>query len=403
MDHTPQPQIKGTKRAPRRRRRAATAAVQAPAPNDEQTPLAAADEQIPPAPEARQDLTANIEDLLARWERSVAAGEAAAAELRDALGSGSGSVATWQATLASAEEALGNLQATIAKGRDSLVAWQATIARGESSVEKAEGQFTHAMQALAGVQADLQAQHEEFAQELNLGREVVERWQASFNAGGDWVEEWKRSTAAWQQSLRAWNESSSRLLGQWTKLFETQAAKPVRRGPHRAAGIALLVALLLIGIIAGYGGARWLSGLLSRTSIPVSAVEVPAAPASPAPVPQAGPGRPVTPAAAPVVEPLPPAPAPPAPAAPAPTAPASTVRAATVVYRVQVGAFRQRENADTLVRQLAAAGFRGAIRREGALFKVQVGGYSDRAQAEASAARVRGRGFAGAYVIEESR
>lgn len=61
-------------------------------------------------------------------------------------------------------------------------------------------------------------------------------------------------------------------------------------------------------------------------------------------------------------------------------------------YRVQVGAFRLRRNAEELLGQLAAHGFTGGIVRDG-LYRVWVGGPLERTKAQALAAQLEDAGF----------
>ena len=65
----------------------------------------------------------------------------------------------------------------------------------------------------------------------------------------------------------------------------------------------------------------------------------------------------------------------------------------TVLYRVQVGAYSVRANAEAMLSQLRSAGFDGYIKSYGSLYCVQVGAYSVRANAETMLARVRAAGF----------
>lgn len=72
----------------------------------------------------------------------------------------------------------------------------------------------------------------------------------------------------------------------------------------------------------------------------------------------------------------------------------------TTLYRVQVGAFSVKANADALLVQVKAAGFDGFIKVYGSLYCVQVGAFSVRANAEALLAQVRAAGFDGYIKIE---
>lgn len=74
---------------------------------------------------------------------------------------------------------------------------------------------------------------------------------------------------------------------------------------------------------------------------------------------------------------------------------------AAVLYRVQVGAFSKRSNAN---RQLAAVqekGFDALITQVDNLYKVQIGAYSIKTNADAQLTRVKAAGFADAYITTQ--
>jgi N-acetylmuramoyl-L-alanine amidase len=64
------------------------------------------------------------------------------------------------------------------------------------------------------------------------------------------------------------------------------------------------------------------------------------------------------------------------------------------VYRVQIGAFGNRSNADERAAALRAAGYTPYVVREGNLFKVRTGEFRERRDAEALAGQLRAKGFA---------
>ncbi len=64
------------------------------------------------------------------------------------------------------------------------------------------------------------------------------------------------------------------------------------------------------------------------------------------------------------------------------------------LYRVQCGAFGQRDNAEALEAKLKAAGYETYMVKVGDLYKVQTGAFSQRANAEKLAAELKGKGFA---------
>ena len=76
-----------------------------------------------------------------------------------------------------------------------------------------------------------------------------------------------------------------------------------------------------------------------------------------------------------------------------PTAPATP----KVLYRVQVGAYRVKPNADAQLKKVKAAGFDTYMVQAGGLYKIQVGAYSVKANAEAMLKKVKAKGFS-AYI-----
>ena len=75
---------------------------------------------------------------------------------------------------------------------------------------------------------------------------------------------------------------------------------------------------------------------------------------------------------------------------------------AATLYRVQVGAYSKRENADRQLAAVQGKGFDALIKKVGDLYKVQTGAYSVKANAEAQLARVKAAGFEDAYITTDS-
>lgn len=74
---------------------------------------------------------------------------------------------------------------------------------------------------------------------------------------------------------------------------------------------------------------------------------------------------------------------------------------AAVLYRVQVGAYSKRANADRQLAAVQAKGFDALITLVDNLYKVQVGAYSIKSNADAQLVRVRAAGFADAYITTQ--
>ena len=81
---------------------------------------------------------------------------------------------------------------------------------------------------------------------------------------------------------------------------------------------------------------------------------------------------------------------------------APTPAPAGTLYRVQVGAYSRRENADRQLAAVQSKGFDALIKKIGNLYKVQTGAYSVKANADAQLARVKAAGFSDAYITTES-
>jgi len=64
-----------------------------------------------------------------------------------------------------------------------------------------------------------------------------------------------------------------------------------------------------------------------------------------------------------------------------------------VLYKVQVGAFKNRTNADALLAKVKTAGFETYMVQVDGLYKVQVGAYCVKANADAIAAKLKAKGF----------
>lgn len=71
----------------------------------------------------------------------------------------------------------------------------------------------------------------------------------------------------------------------------------------------------------------------------------------------------------------------------------STASGSDVLYRVQVGAFTKKENADRQLEKVKAAGFETYMVKAGGYYKIQVGAYSKKSNAEAMIAKVKAAGF----------
>lgn len=67
--------------------------------------------------------------------------------------------------------------------------------------------------------------------------------------------------------------------------------------------------------------------------------------------------------------------------------------ASDVLYRVQTGAFKVKENADKQFAKVKAAGFDTYMVQAGGYYKIQVGAYSKKANADAMAAKLKAAGF----------
>lgn len=68
-----------------------------------------------------------------------------------------------------------------------------------------------------------------------------------------------------------------------------------------------------------------------------------------------------------------------------------------VLYRVQVGAYRVKSNADAQLKKVKAAGFDTYMVQVGGLYKIQVGAYAVKANAEAMLKKITAKGFS-AYI-----
>ncbi|TMI77148.1 MAG: hypothetical protein E6H05_01205 [Bacillati bacterium ANGP1] len=167
-------------------------------------------------------------------------------------------------------------------------------------------------------------------------------------------------------------------------------ASSARPSPPRARTpvvVLFLAALFAAGLIAGYLGARAYTVFSSPVDRPATAAALRADPASTpqATTPQAGPqpAADLSVSSTPAEEPQP------APATVSPEVAARTIVAPAVVYHVQIGAFRLRENADTLIQLLDRDGFKANVLQSGKLYIVYIGTFADQKDAARLANQLR--------------
>ena len=77
----------------------------------------------------------------------------------------------------------------------------------------------------------------------------------------------------------------------------------------------------------------------------------------------------------------------------------TTIKTTKKLYRVQVGAFLNKENADNYAKKIRAAGFGAFVIKSDKYYRVQVGAFSNRNNADNYAKTVRKEGF-DAFVVE---
>lgn len=75
------------------------------------------------------------------------------------------------------------------------------------------------------------------------------------------------------------------------------------------------------------------------------------------------------------------------------TSTATTTTKKETLYRVQVGAYFVKNNADVQLKKVKAAGFDTYIVKVGGLYKIQVGAYSKKENAEAMQKKLKAKGF----------
>ena len=78
--------------------------------------------------------------------------------------------------------------------------------------------------------------------------------------------------------------------------------------------------------------------------------------------------------------------------------PTETAKEVKKLYRVQVGAFRDKSNAEKRAKYLADIGIKAIIKQAGNYYKVQAGAFSSKSNAEATLVKIQNAGFEDAYI-----
>jgi len=154
------------------------------------------------------------------------------------------------------------------------------------------------------------------------------------------------------------------------------APPPVRSRARPVTLLLFVLGLFVLGVAGGYLGAKFSQSLPASIDRPATASQPRAEPTPPGQLP---PAEPVPAAEMPVAElAAPSAPPPSAPPIRLPLPTGTTVKPPVGVYKVQVGAFRVRENAELLVSQLREDGFKAHVFLSGNLYLVQIGTFQNR-------------------------
>lgn len=72
------------------------------------------------------------------------------------------------------------------------------------------------------------------------------------------------------------------------------------------------------------------------------------------------------------------------------------------LYRVQIGAFSKKSNADNLLTSVKNKGFDAFVKKVDSLYKVQVGAFSKKSNADTQLQRMKSAGFADAFITASS-
>lgn len=300
-----------------------------------------------------------LEEVAARWHDSLA-------KMQEALAQGQALLTRWQESFAQGQEALSSGQAK----------WRASLAEGNNLFAKWQESFSGWNELYSKWLASLTTREESLAQ----GQELFSRWQELYAT-------WHASLIDDQASFNKWQDSSTKMMqGISALITEAQARQQQAQRTSPVVVVLLVVALFALGGMAGYT-AVW--GFRTFSTIG----DQPASASAPPVVPSAQ--RPRSSAPAAVAQPPDSTPA-------SPPGPRQGIQTAGgTVYRIQVGAFQHRDNAEALVQELSGKGFNASITRSAGLYKVQVGAFRDRTSADRLVQKLRSLRYDDVFVIHE--
>lgn len=84
------------------------------------------------------------------------------------------------------------------------------------------------------------------------------------------------------------------------------------------------------------------------------------------------------------------------------TKPSTSKPTATTMYRVQVGAFSAKENANAMLKKITKAGFEGCIVQVKGMYKIQVGAYSKKKNADTMLEKIKKAGYDGFITTDDA-
>lgn len=267
----------------------------------------------------------------------------------------------------------------------------------QPAVEEEIG-FGESQEALAIEEPEITKIQKEFAEEIEVSAQTVVKHREDIESDKTVVKQMKEEMEEKTEHIQIPSEETTEIIGEREKTYVLKKSMR-RRGVRNRLFVPIIIAIVIIVIFSAAGIVLYKKGLLPGTKVPLPVAVKPSRPVQQQvvkvapPQEQQKPQQPVAeskPAQAPAPAPAPPMPAQAPTAKPSP-APAPKVipeakPAGKAIYSVQIGAFKNWDNAEALIKQYKEKGYEAFIYKstrkdKEILYRVLIGKFENKKEA----------------------
>ena len=276
----------------------------------------------------------------------------------------------------------------------------------QPAVEEEIG-FGESQEALAIEEPEITKIQKEFAEEIEVSAQTVVKPREEIESDKTVIKQVKEEMGEKTEHIQIPREEPTEIIGEREKTYVLKKSMR-RRGVRNRLFVPIIIAVVIIVIFSAAGIVLYKKGLLPGTKVPPPVAVKPSQPVQQQvvkvapPQEQQKPQQPVAeskPAQAPAPAPATPAPAPKATAIP------EAKPAGKAFYSVQIGAFKNGNNAEAMIKQYKEKGYEAFIQKSAknkeTIYRVLIGKFENRKEASKLAKNINAKENIKAIIFRE--